>query len=376
VNPRIERVDTSGKGLREFVSLPVALYSGDRFWVPQIGSIQLALLDPARGHPFHEHGETAYFLARGAGGRAVGRIAAIVNHRHNEFHGDRTGFFGFLEAEDDPSIFRALLDSAGDWLREKGMTSIRGPMNFSTNEEIGCLVDGFDSPPVLMMTYNPRYHAPGIEAAGLSKVKDVLAYYLDKDMIKWDRMKRLAGVVERRTGAVIRNVRREKLYEDVLVLMDVYNECWHANWGFVPMTDAEFRQMARDLGMLLVPALAPMAYEGDEAVAFAVALPDANRAFIRSGGSLVRSLLALKVPPFKVRIDFMRVLLLGVRERWRGCGLESLLIARLIEEGVRHGYHRGELSWVLEDNTALRKILERELDAHPYKTYRIFEKSL
>jgi GNAT superfamily N-acetyltransferase len=158
--------------------------------------------------------------------------------------------------------------------------------------------------------------------------------------------------------------------------MDVYNECWKDNWGFVPMTDAEFRQMADELGMLVIPELGPIAYVDGEAVAFAVGLPDANQAFLRARGSLLGALLALKVPPFRVKIDGMRVLLLGVREKWRNSGLEALLIGQLIENGLKQGYRWGEFSWILEENIAMRRILEKELSADPYKTYRIYEKSL
>ncbi len=371
---RIEPVE--GRGFREFVELPFRLYEGDPLWVAPVRSMQRGMLDPSRGHPFHQHGETACFLARESSGKPVGRICAIVNRAHNEFHHDRTGFFGFLEAVDDQEVFDALLETASAWLRARGMDTVRGPMNFSTNEEIGTLVDGFDRRPVLMMTYNPPYHGMRIEAAGFAKSKDVLAYLLEKDTIRWDRMRRLAGLVERRTGAEVRTVRRKHLYEDVLTLMDIYNECWSANWGFVPMTDAEFRQMAKDLSLMLVEDLAPVVYENGRAVAFAVGLLDANAAFHASRGSLLGTFLRLKVPPFRIRIDGVRVILLAVRERWRGCGLESLIISRMIETGFRMGVTWSELSWVLEDNHALRTILEDEMNTAVYKTYRIYDKTL
>lgn len=371
----IERV-SSGRGFSEFIELPFSLYEDDPLWVAPIRGMQRHVIDPSKGHPFHEHAETACFLARSPSGRAVGRICAIVNRAHNDFHHDKTGFFGFLEAVDDQGVFDSLLETASGWLRERGMDTIRGPMNFSTNEEIGTLVDGFDRRPVLMMTYNPPYHGGRIEAAGFSKAKDVLAYLLEKDRIRWDRMRRLAGLVERRTGAEIRTVRRRHLYEDVLTLMDIYNECWSSNWGFVPMTDAEFRQMAKDLSLMLVEDLAPVVYENGRAVAFAVGLQDANAAFHAARGSLLGTFLRLKVPPFRMKLDGVRVLLLAVREKWRGCGLESLIISRMIETGFRMGVTWSELSWVLEDNHALRAILEEEMNTVVYKTYRIYDKNL
>jgi len=371
----IEKV-TSGRGFSEFIELPFSLYRSDPHWVAPIRSMQRHMIDPSKGHPFHEHVETACFLARSPSGSVVGRICAIVNRAHNDFHHDKTGFFGFLEAVDDQGVFDSLLETASDWLRKRGMDTMRGPMNFSTNEEIGTLVDGFDRRPALMMTYNPPYHGGRIEAAGFSKVKDVLAYLLEKDRIRWDRMRRLASLVERRTDAEVRTVRRKHLYEDVLTLMDIYNECWSRNWGFVPITDAEFRQMAKDLSLMLVEDLAPVVYENGRAVAFAVGLLDANAVFHAARGSLLRTALRLKVPPFKMKLDGVRVLLLAVREKWRGCGLESLIISRMIENGFRMGVTWSELSWVLEDNYALRTILEEEMNTVVYKTYRIYDKNL
>lgn len=372
---RIEPVEDAA-GYRDFIELPFRLYRSDPLWVAPIRSMQRFMLDPSRGHPFHEHGETACFLARDSSGVIRGRICAVANRAHNDFHHDRTGFFGFLEAVDDQEVFDALFETASGWLRERGMDRVRGPMNFSTNEEIGLLIDGFGRSPVLMMTYNPPHYADHVEGAGFEKSKDVLAYLLDKEKFSWERMKRLAGLVERRTGAEVRTVRRRHLYEDVLTLMDIYNECWSRNWGFVPMTDAEFRQMARDLSMMLVEGLAPVVYEEGRAVAFAVGLPDANKAFLRARGSLLRTVLALKVPPFRIKIEGVRVLLLAVREKWRGCGLESLIISRMIDYGFRTGVTWAELSWVLEDNHALRSILENEMHTVVYKTYRIYDKNL
>jgi hypothetical protein len=364
------------RSLDEFISIAFDLYRDDPLWVAPIRSVQRHLLDPGGGHPFHKHGEVAFFIARNGSGRALGRIAAIVNTQHNNFHSDKVGFFGFLEAHRDQEVFGGLVDAAAGWLRNRGMSSIRGPVNFSTNEEIGALVKGFDRPPALMMTYNPPWYGDLIEGCGLSKVQDVIAYCLTTEKLQWDRLRRISEVVRKRTGVEIRPLRRKKLYEDVLVLMDVYNECWNRNWGFVPMTDLEFRQMADELGMLVIPELGPIAYVEGEAVAFAVGLPDANQAFIRARGSLLRALFALKVPLFRVRIDGMRVLLLGVREKWRNSGLEALLICQLIENGLKQGFTWGEFSWILEDNVAMRRILEKELSAEPYKTYRIYEKSL
>ncbi len=374
MKPVVEPVDD--RSLGGFVDLAFDLYRGDPNWVPPLKAAQREMLATGGTHPFHQHSEVRYFMARGPDGKPCGRIAAIRNRMHNEYHGDRVGFFGFLEAVDDPGVFAALFDAAAAWLGERGLDTMRGPMNFSTNEEIGTLVEGFDGPPVLMMTYNPPWYADRIEECGFAKSKDVLAYMLNVDTVRRDRLDRIARLVEARKAPEIRYIRKRKLYDDVLVLMDIYNECWKDNWGFVPMTDAEFGQLARDLGMMVIPELVPIVYLDGKAVAFATALPDANMALIRARGRLLPALLALKVPPFRVRIDTTRVLLMGVREKYRGLGLESLMIARLIANAEKRGIRRSELSWVLEENTALREILERDMGVHPYRTYRIFDRPL
>lgn len=374
MNHIVEPVDD--RSLGAFVDLAFDLYRRDPNWVPPLRAAQREMLAVRGPHPFHQHSEVRYFLARTHEGRVCGRIAAIHNRRHNEYHGDRVGFFGFLEAVDDPGVFASLFDAAAAWLRERGLDTMRGPMNFSTNEEIGLLVEGFDGPPVLMMTYNPPWYADRVAGCGFTKSKDVLAYMLNVDTVRRDRLDRIARLVEARKAPEIRYIRRRRLYDDVLVLMDIYNECWKDNWGFVPMTDAEFRQLARDLGMMIIPELVPIVYMDGTAVAFATALPDANMALKKAGGRILPAVLALKVPPFRVRIDTTRVLLMGVRKKYRGLGLESLMIARLISNAEKRGIRRSELSWVLEENTALRGILERDMGVYPYRTYRIYDRPL
>ncbi len=364
---------TRGKtGLREFVRLPFELYRDDPCWVPPVRRIQMQLFDS--GHPFHEHGEVTTYLAR-RDGRAVGRIAAIVNHAHNEYHGERTGFFGFLEAGDDQEVFAALLGAAERRLAEAGMESCRGPMEFSTNEECGLLVKGFDGPPMVMMPYNPPWYLERLEECGYRKVIDLYAYRLVDDGNRFERLGRVAAAVLRRPGVSVRNLSVRHISRDIPVIMDIYNECWRRNWGFVPMTERELDAMADELKLILRPSLAPIVEVDGEPVAFAVALPDANQAFMRARGSLVRAALLLKVPPFRMHVDAARVLLLGVREAHRGRGLEALIIHRIIESCLEMGMTSAEMSWILEDNEPMKRILGR-MGADQYRTYRILEKGL
>ncbi len=370
----IEKVVRKGQ-LKRFIDLPFRLYRNDPNWVPPIKYFQRELLDRDR-HPFHEHAEVEYFLALDDRGNVRGRVASIVNHAHNDYHNEKTGFFGFLEMERDADLSKALLEACVEDLRNKGMDRVRGPMNFSTNEECGLLIKGFDGSPLIMMTYNPPWYKELIEAAGFSKVKDLFAYRLMSSLAAQSRMDRVARLVEKRSNAVVRDICVKRVHEEVPLIMDIYNECWMDNWGFVPMTQAELDNMADELKMILVPSMSPILEINGEAVAFAVSIPDANQAFKKAGGSLLKAVLALKVPPFRVKMDRSRVLLLGVRKAFRGRGFEALLIDRIIKSNIAQGVVWGELSWILEDNVPMRRILERDLQSQQYRTYRIFDREI
>lgn len=370
----IERV-VRRKQLKSFIDLPFRLYRDDPNWVPPVRHLQRQLLDRS-SHPFHRHSHVEYFLARDGEGTVRGRVASIVNHAHNEYHDEKTGFFGFMEMENDPRLTRCLLEACEEELGAAGMKRIRGPMNFSTNEECGLLVKGFDGPPLIMMPYNPPWYDALLEVSAFTGIKDLYAYSLRSSLAVDSRMSRVADMVRRRSRAVLRDISRKRIHQEVPLIMDIYNECWRDNWGFVPMTKEELDMMADELKMIMVPRMAPIVEVDGDPVAFAVSLPDANQAFRKAGGSLLKAVLALKVPFFKVKIDRSRVLLLGVRNAYRGRGLEALLIDRVIKANVEQGVVWGELSWILEDNLSMRRILERDLKADQYRTYRIFQKDI
>jgi GNAT superfamily N-acetyltransferase len=372
MRPSIEEA-VSKRGMKEFVGLPDRLYRGDRNRVPPLRIAERELFDRKR-HPFHEHADVAFLLARNGGGEAVGRVAAFVNHIHNEYHGEKTGFFGFLEGEDDPQVFGALLDAACEWAAARGMDRMRGPFNYSTNEDCGMLVKGFDSPPLIMMPYNPPWYPGLVEGAGFLGIRDLLAYWTDSDLNDYSRLGRIAAAVRSREDVRLRTFRMGDYFDEVSTVMNIYNECWKENWGFVPTTGREFEHTGRELRSVLVSDLAPIIECGSGPVAFAIAVPDANQAIAAGRGRLLPTLLALKVPPFRVRIDRVRVLLLGVRKAYRGRGLEAVLIDHIVRESRALGMGRGELSWVLADNTPMRRILENVIEADQYKTYRIYQK--
>ena len=370
----VEKVNSRSR-MREFIELPYRLYRDDPYWVPPIKVQQKELFDRKK-HPFHEHAEVEFYLARDGEGSVCGRVASIVNHAHNSYHDEKTGFFGFLEADRDSQVFSRLLSACEDNLAEAGMDRVRGPMNYSTNEECGLLVKGFDSSPMIMMPYNPQWYSDFIEAAGYVKVKDLYAYSIMSLETDFSRISRVAELVKKRTNAVLRDISVKNIHREVPMIMDIYNECWEDNWGFVPMSQRELDMMADELKLIMVPRMAPIIEVDGEAVAFAVAIPDVNQALKKAKGSLIRAVLALKVPLFRVKIDQCRVLLLGVRKAFRGRGFEALLINRIVKESIAFGVRRGELSWILEDNLSMRKILERGDFSQRYRTYRVYQKEI
>lgn len=360
------------RDLRRFLELPWRIYADDPAWVPPLLVEQRKLLDRER-HPFHQHADVEYFLAR-MEGEVVGRIAAIVNHRHNEFHDERTGFFGFFESVRDDAVAAALLRRAESWLRERGMERIRGPMSFSTNEECGLLVAGFREPPFIMMPHNPPYYAPLLEAAGYAKAKDLIAYMLDRGAGVPERLGRVRERLERRLGLAFRTLDMKRLDHEVEAIKAIYNSAWERNWGFVPMTDAELDAMAKDLKRVVDPRFCYIVEDDGRPVAFCLTLPDLNQALRHLDGRLLPFGIFKLLWHFR-KIDQARVLTLGIVEGYRGRGLDALLMARSFGAAHAHGIRRGECSWILEDNTTMRRAIEN-VGGVAYKTYRIFEKAL
>jgi GNAT superfamily N-acetyltransferase len=373
--PVVVRRVAGRKDLKAFVRLPWRIYANDPMWVPPLLRDVYAVLDRRR-HPFHRHADVEYFLAW-RGDRVVGRIAAIVNHRHVEFHNEKLGFFGLFESEPDDDVARALLATAETYLAHRGMVALRGPVNLSTNDELcspGVLVEGFESPPVLLMAHSPPYYAGLLEAAGFSKAKDVLSYYLSGP----EPLARLSSAMEkvaRRSGATLRSLRLHQFDREVAIIKDIYNEAWERNWGFVPMTDAEFVYLAKSLRPVLAPDLCAIAEINGEPVGFALALPDFNQALRRIDGRLFPFGI-VKLLWYRRSIDQLRVLTLGLRKGYRHSGLDAALIVHLYRYRLRVGGDpRGECSWILEDNWQMRRGMER-MGGELYKTYRVFEKPI
>lgn len=325
-----------------------------------------------RRNPFFEHAEAQYFLAR-RGGKPAGRIAAVHNQLHNDFHRDAVGFFGLFESVDDPAVPEALFAAAAGWLRTRALTVMRGPMSFSTNDEAGLLVDGFGTPPVLMMPHNPPYYVRLVEGAGFTKAMDLLVYQTTHDRLP-QRLVEGVALLERRYGITTRPLELAAFEQEVALIKRLYNAAWERNWGFVPLTDREIEHLARQLKPAVVPELVAFAERGGETIGFAVALPDLNVALKHNpSGRLFPGI--LKVLWASRHIDRIRVLLLGTLPEWRSKGVDALLYKRIWEEGCRRGYRWAEAGWILEDNAPMKNALVR-MGFEVYKTYRVYDRPL
>lgn len=358
-----------------FWALPQRLYRDDPRWVAPLLLERRELLS-AR-NPLFEHARQRAWLAW-RGDEVVGRISAQVDALHEQTHGERVGYFGLLEATDDPAVFAALLGTAQDWLRQQGMTEIRGPFNLSVNEECGLLVDGFDTPPMVMMGHARPYYAPRIEAEGYAKAKDLLAYIVDTDFQFPPAAQR---VLDRERGKVtLRPVDFRHLDRDIAILRDIFNDAWAGNWGFVPFTEAEFKALGQLVRWLVDPGFVQIAEVAGEPVAMIAVLPNINEAIADLNGRLLPLGWARLLWRLKVRHPkSVRVALMGVRQRLQrtrlGTALSMLVIDAARQTALRRGATQAEMSWILEDNRGMRSIIE-SLGSRCYKRYRIYGKAL
>ncbi len=369
---QIEAV-ASGKDRKTFILFPWRIYQGDPNWVPPLILDMKNMLNP-RKNPFFLHARVELFLAR-RNSEVVGRVAAIVNDNHNQFHNEKAAFFGFFESIDDPDVAAALLEQVEEWGRREGMSVVRGPMNFSTNDTCGLLIDGFDSPPVIMMPYNPPYYIDLLEKAGYTKAKDLYAYFMDHKTPLSPRVVKVAEKAMHDEGLTLRSLNMKEFDAELARVKAIYNSAWERNWGFVPMTDEEFSHMAKELKPIVDPDLVLIAEVGGEPAGFALCLPDYNQILRRINGRLL---------PFgifrllwnKRRINGLRVLTLGVTPKYRQSrAIAPSFYRSIYEVGIRKGYVWGEFSWILEDNVLMNRALKL-LGARHYKTYRIYEKAL
>lgn len=362
--------------LQRFIAYPYQLYARDPNWVPPLRSDVAKLLDREK-NPFFEHGEAEYFLAERSG-QVAGRIAAITNRLHNEVHEDKVGFFGFFECGYDHEAANALFDAAATWIRARGMDTLRGPASFSTNDECGLLVDGFDTPPTLMMPHNAPYYTRLFDAAKFKKAKDLLVYrggYESSYIPVPERLARGTELIQKRQGITIRPLNMADFDAEVARIKKVYNAAWEKNWGFVPMTEHEIDHLAEQFKPVVVPDLVMFAEKDGEVAGFGLVMPDLNQVFRRHrSGRLTPALLADLLFSMKMkRITRCRIMLLGILPEWRGKGIDAMLYHYIWTTSAKHGITWGEAGWILEDNPAMNAGLEK-MEFTVYKTYRMYDR--
>ena len=363
--------------LAAFIDLPYRLHARDPVWVPPLRYDVSTTLSRTK-NPFFEHAEAQYFLAEREG-QVVGRIAATENRLHNETHEDRVGFWGWFECIDDQAVASALFDAADAWLRPRGLTVSRGPASFSVNDQIGLLIDGFETRPAFMMPHNPRYYAALVEGAGYVKAKDLVVLEGGgKGQYKpvAERAARAATLVTQRLGITLRPLDFKDFDAELARIKALYNACWEKNWGFVPLTGHEIDHLAAQFKPVAIPDLVPIVEKDGVPIGFGLTLPDLNVALYHNRrGRLLPFLLKTFWLLKTQKLDRARVLLLGVVPEWRGRGVDAVIYHWIYEKAAEHGIYWGEGSWVLEDNLAMSMALQK-MGFQIYKTYRVYDRPL
>ncbi len=342
-------------------------------WVSPLRLERQELLDPKK-NPFWQHAEIALFLAE-KNGAIVGRIAAITNQNYNEFHKNNVGFWGFFECINDQETANQLFDAAANWLRERGKDNMLGPMNPSTNDEAGMLIDGFDTPPYMMMIHNHPYYPELAEGYGNTKAKDLYAWFVESAKAQEnisEKMRRVSEKILKKYNITIRQLVKKDLKNEIKLIKDIYNNAWSANWGFVPFTDAEIDKLAADLKPIADERMLFIAEKDGNPIAFSLTLPNINEilAKIPNGRLLPTGVFKLLFGLKKIKT--LRVLVLGVKREFQFLGLGSIFYLKSIQHALECGYVAAEMSWILEDNYPMNKAIE-SVGSRRYKTYRIYE---
>ena len=376
---RLIEVPLSDRKLVErFIRVPWYIHRehhpSDR-WVPPLLMDRRDYLNPKK-NPFFDHVEGAFWMAH-QNGRDVGRIAAIKDADYISFQEEKTGYYGMFECPDDPEIAQALVNRANDWMIAQGLEQAIGPFELSTNYIAGVLVDAFDRDPAINMPYNPPYYDQLLEQCGLTKTKDLWQWSIDLAKPIPERVIKVANRVAKRAVITIRNMDLAKWDDEVGICIDIYNEAWEKNWGFVPVSEKEFRHMAKDLKMVIHSDLALFAEVDGRPVAFALTIFDVNPVMKKLDGKLFPTGIFRLLWDTKIsnKVDKGRLILLGVRAEYRNTGIISPLMVETFRGGQRQGLISGEIGWTLEDNDAVNRAIER-MGATRVATYRVYEKKL
>ena len=370
---KIVRV-TKKSDLKKFIKLPYKLYKKDPNWVPHLLLERYREFDQQK-NPFFEHAKVAFFLAWQEK-KLVGRIAGIVNDRHNEFHNDKTGFFGFFECINDYKIAEALLKNAKNFLKGHGMNAMRGPMKFSTNDEIGFLISGFDEPSVIMMNYNPMFYNAFMVKFGMIKAKDVYAFKINsKDVTITDTLKKVNKSLKNKNNITIRKISLNEFANEVKKIKEIYDEARSLNWGLVPMTDAEIDHQMADMKQIMEEELVLIAEIDGEPAAFSLTLPNINEILIKIKNGRMFPWGFLQLLLHKNSVEGLRVITLGIKKKFEHMGLSSLFYIETIERAIELGYKWAEASWIPEDNVKMIRHLT-QLGGKQYKEYRVYETNI
>lgn len=368
---------------KAFIRFPWQVYQNDPNWVPPLYFDRQEFYSRDK-HPFFKIADIEFFMAW-RGEQPVGTIAAIVNHRHNESHREKAAHFGIFEVLPQEDVANALLERACRWGKQRGMTKILGPASYSSNYSFGLLVDGFDSPPVVEMTYNPAYYMDYIESAGFTQAMDLWAWYFDiLELFGLDgermppKLLRVLEKIRKRYNITIRELNIKDWDNEVAKFRGIYNKAWSKNWGFIPMTDEEMDYIAASLKLIVDPRITLFAEIDGEPIGASVPLPDINEIMhrVRPGPSLISSYLAaIRLLLGRRKAKLMRAYAMGVVDKYRGRGVDALFYYETIKRAIRAGYVACEASWILANNDMMNRALEM-LGGKVYKTYRIYQKPL
>ncbi len=372
MNVEIRPVRTKSD-LKKFIKLPFRLYKDDPSWVPPLISERKRFLDRSK-NPFFDHAEAEYFLAE-RDDVVVGRIAACIDQRYEEFQGKPDGSFGFFDVVDDTEVACALLDEASIWLKARGRERMIGPMDFSTNDECGLLIEGYDMSPYILMPYHHAYYRKLLEEQDLTKSIDLLQWSLHHETVDFlPVLEELAEKSESEHGIKIRPLNMRDFEAEIGRFFDLYNSAWEKNWGFVPLTEAELKYHAKDLKQILEPEIALFAERNGETLGGALSLPNINEVLLKMNGRIL-PFGWLKFLRGKRKISSLRVFALGVKPEHQHTGVAAALYVKTRDNGIAIGIDHGEMGWILETNTAMNKAMEA-MNGKVIKRYRIFEKEL
>ena len=372
----IRKVENKNKkGRKEFITFAWKIYRNDpelnKNWVPPVIDDYMKTLDTER-FPLYDHADLALFTAW-KDGSMVGTIAAVENRRHNQVHNDKVGFWGFFECINDQQVANALFDAAAGWLKKRGLNAMRGPVSPSMNDQCGMLTRGYDSPPVFLMLYNPPYYNDLVLKYGHRIGQELLAWYIDQDIIDIVRLRRISEHVKKREGLTIRTMNMKDFDGEVGRMREIYNKAWEKNWGFVPMTDKEFYFLGKSLKPIANPHYIYFVEDRNKrTVGFSLSLPDVNQALKHVNGNPFSPIGLLKYLWYGRKISMVRTIVMGVLPEYRNKGVDSIMNVQIADYGGKHGVHASEMSWVLKANTAMSKLAE-VIGGKPYKEYVIYE---